>query len=126
MNKNIEELNDIFFKIYSNIHFIILQHNVKIDIKNIEESKFSDNYKLLNTFYKKLNTIKNNNILIQGFIDNNYVEIKEIKQFLLDIKTPQSRSLHDKIFLKIFKFNYYIPLGITHVFEDFIKRYNFF
>jgi len=125
-SSNYNELSNIFFDIYSNIKLILLEQNVEINIKNIEENKFIDLYKNLEIFYNKLNKIKNNNILLQGFIDNNYIKIKEIKYFLLSIKTKKSRSMHDKIFTKILKLNNYIPLGITHVFEDFIKGIIYF
>ena len=63
---------------------------------------------------------------MQGFIDNNYGEIKEVKLFLINRKTDKARSLHDEIFIKILKCNSYIPLGITHVFEDYIKGITYF
>jgi hypothetical protein len=125
-SSNYNELSNIFFDIYSIIKLILLEQNVEINVKNIDENKFKDLYKNLDIFYNKLNKIKNNNILLQGFIDNNYIKIKEIKYFLLSIKTQKSRSLHDKIFTKILKLNNYIPLGITHVFEDFIKGITYF
>jgi hypothetical protein len=118
-SNNFNDLTNIFFDIYSNIKFIQLEHN-------IDENKLINLYKNLDTFYNKLYKNKNNNILLQGFIDNNYLKIKEIKNFLLSIKTNKSRSIHDKIFTKILKLNNYIPLGITHVFEDFIKGITYF
>jgi len=126
MNSNYTELTNIFFDIYSNIKFIQLQHNFDINIKNIDENELFNLYKNLNIFYSKIFKIKNNHILLQGFIDNNYGSIKKIKQFLLSLKTKKSRSMHDKIFTKILKLNSYIPLGITNVFEDFIKGITFF
>jgi hypothetical protein len=126
MNSNFNELTNLFFGIYSNIKLIQLQHNVGLNIKNLNENKFNDLYKNLDIFYKKLYKIKDNYILLQGFIDNNYVKIKEVKYFLLSIKTNKSRSIHDKIFTKILKLNLKLPLGITHVFEDFIKGITFF
>ena len=123
---NLDKFNDLrktFFIIYSDIKLNILKHNVD---ENINENNLSDLYTKLNIFYEKLNKIKNNNILLQGFIDNNYGQIKEVKIFLINRKTDKARSLHDKIFTKILKFNSYIPLGISHVFEDFIKGITYF
>ena len=114
------------FIIYSKIKLILLSENPDINISNIDSAKLNDFYDKLNDFYKELKTIKNNRILIQGFIDKNYSEIREIKQFLLKIKTPLSRSIHDKIFKNIFKCDNYLPLGITLVFEDFIKGITYF
>ena len=125
-SSNYNELSNIFFNIYSNIKILILDHNVEMNVKNIDKNRFIDLYKNLDIFYNKLNNIKNNKILLQGFIDNNYIKIKEVKYFLLSIKTNQSRSMHDKIFTKVLKLNNYIPLGITHVFEDFIKGITYF
>ena len=123
---NLDKFNDLiktFFIIYSDIKLNILKHNVNEDIN---ENILSDLYNKLNIFYEKLNKIKNNNILLQGFIDNNYGSIKEVKLFLINRKTSKARSLHDKIFIKILKCNSYIPLVITHVFEDFIKGITYF
>ena len=123
---NLDKFNDLrktFFIIYSDIKLNILKHNVD---ENINENNLSDLYTKLNIFYEKLNEIKNNNILLQGFIDNNYCQIKEVKLFLINRKTDKARSLHDKIFTEILKFNSYIPLGISHVFEDFIKGITYF
>lgn len=123
---NLDKFNDLrktFFIIYSDIKLNILKHNID---ENINENNLSDLYTKLNIFYEKLNEIKNNNILLQGFIDNNYGQIKEVKLFLINRKTDKARSLHDKIFTEILKFNSYIPLGISHVFEDFIKGITYF
>ena len=123
---NLDKFNDLrktFFIIYSDIKLNILKHNVNEDIN---ENVLSDLYNKLNIFYEKLNKIKNNNILLQGFIDNNYGEIKEVKLFLINRKTDKARSLHDEIFIKILKCNSYISLGITHVFEDYIKGITYF
>lgn len=123
---NLDKFNDLrktFFIIYSDIKLNILKNNVNEDIN---ENVLSDLYNKLNIFYEKLNEIKNNNILLQGFIDNNYCKIKEVKLFLINRKTDKARSLHDEIFIKILKCNSYIPLGITHVFEDYIKGITYF
>lgn len=126
MNENFNELTNIFFDIYSNIKLIRLKHKPNIEIKNIKKNQFDDIYVKLNVFYNKLNKIKKNYILLQGFIDHNYNKIKEIKYFLLEIKTNKSRSFHDKIFTNILGLDKHIPLGITYVFEDFIKGITFF
>ena len=122
MNNQSINLTDSFFKIYSEMKSIILHESYNKDVKNINNNKFIKFYNLFEIFYKDLNKIKNNQILIQGFIDKNYCEIKQVKFFLVDIKTPKSRSIHDKIFINIFKMNSsHVPLGITLVFEEFIK-----
>ena len=126
MNSNFNELTNIFFNIYSNIKLLQLQHNVEINPKNINENKLIDLYKNLDIFYSKLYNIKNNHILLQGFIDYNYIKIKEVKYFLLSTKTIKSRSMHDKIFTKLLKLNNFIPLGITQVFKDFIEGITYF
>ena len=126
MNSNFNDLINIFFDIYSNIKLIQLQNNVEVSPKDISENKFIELYKNLNIFYNKLYKIKNNHILLQGFIDNNYVKIKEVKYFLLSMKSIKSRSIHDKIFTKILKLNNFIPLGITQVFKDFIEGITYF
>jgi len=76
MNSNFNELKNIFFNIYSNIKLLQLQHNVEINPKNINENKLIDLYKNLDIFYNKLYNIKNNHILLQGFIDYNYLKNK--------------------------------------------------
>lgn len=119
---NIDKFNDlrkIFFIIYSDIKLNLLKNNVN-------ENILSELYNNLDIFYGKINDIKNNSILLQGFIDNNYCEIKEVKLFLLNRESSKARDLHDKIFIKILKFDSYIPLGISHVFEDFIKGITYF
>jgi hypothetical protein len=126
MNSNFDKITNIFFDIYSNIKLIKLQHNVTTIPKNINENKLVDLYNNLDILYNKLYNIRNNHILLQGFIDYNYVKIKEVKYFLISIKTTKSRSIHDKIFTKILKLNSFIPLGITHVFKDFIEGITYF
>jgi hypothetical protein len=122
-NNKLNNLKNMFFTIYSEIKLILLQHSIN---ENINENLFTEVYNNLDIFYKELNKIKTNHILLQGFIDNNYGIIKEIKIFLINRKTKISRSLHDKIFTNILKLNSYIPLGITHVFEDFVKGITYF
>jgi hypothetical protein len=123
---NIDKFNDLrktFFIIYSDIKLNLLKNNVN---EIINENILSELYNNLDIFYGKMNDIKNNSILLQGFIDNNYCEIKEVKLFLLNRESSKARDLHDKIFIKILKFDSYIPLGISHVFEDFIKGITYF
>ena len=110
-------LRTIFFTIYSDI---------KLNIQDVNENTLAELYNKLDIFYQEISTLKNNNILLQGFIDNNCEKIKEVKLFLINRKTPRARSLHDKIFTKILKLDSYTPLGITQVFEDFIKGITYF
>jgi hypothetical protein len=124
MNKDYNDLTNLFFNIFSISKKIMLLE--KYD-KNIEEIKFEEFYSLLNDFYLIIKKFKNNYILIQAFIDKYYNQIKFVKNFLLQIKNIKSRSLHDKIFINIFKMNSsHLPLGITFIFEEFIKGITFF
>jgi len=119
------EMNEIY-NILSNVKTILLKENIGIQIKDIEEDKLEKFYIDLNNLYKELQKIKNNNILINGFIDKYIDELRQIKNFLLERKDTKSRTIHDKIFTSILKMNKYIPLGITQVFEDFIKGITYF
>lgn len=96
-------------------------------LSNLKENSFENKFYLdINNLYKELNKIKNNNILKQGFIDKHIDELRKIKNFLLERKDKRSRSIHDKIFTDILKMDKYIPLGITQVFEDFVKGITYF
>jgi len=117
---------NIVYDIITNINYLLLQESPLVEIKDIENTKLDKIYINLNNLYKKLESIKNNNILIQGFIDKYNYLLKEIQNFLLHRQDIRSRSIHDKIFRKILKFDKYIPLGITQVFEDFIKGITYF
>lgn len=59
-------------------------------------------------------------------IDRNYTDLKKLREILLGIKTNEGRSISDKIFTKILKFESHMPLGITIVFENFIKEITYF
>lgn len=119
------EFSEIFV-ILSAIKYILLRENILTEVKNISENKLDDFYKHLNVLYKNLKKIKNNNILIHGFVDKYNDELRQIKNFLLNRKNTRSRSIHDKIFTKILKIDKYISLGITKVFEEFIKGITYF
>lgn len=80
MNNNFNNLSNILFDIYSKMKYILLQYNVTKKIMDINEIEFDDIYLKLNILYKELYKIQNNYILIQGFIDNNYNSIREVKQ----------------------------------------------
>jgi len=107
------------YNVLSNIKDILLK-------ENSYENKLNKFYFDINNLYKELNKIKNNNILKQGFIDKHIDELIKIKNFLLERKDKRSRSIHDKIFTSILKMDKYIPLGITQVFEDFVKGITYF
>jgi len=107
------------YNVLSNIKDILLK-------ENFYENKLNKFYFDINYLYKELNKIKNNNILKQGFIDKHIDELRKIKNFLLERKDTRSRSIHDKIFTSILKMDKYIPLGITQVFEDFVKGITYF
>lgn len=114
------------FNILENVKLILLTEPLSMNIKDIEESKLNKLYEDLNNLYKILIKIKDNYILIHGFIDKYYDELRRIKIFLLERKDVRSRTIHDKIFTSILKLDKYMSLGITHVFEDFIKGITYF
>ena len=118
-------MNEVY-NILSNMKSILLKENTTKQIKDIEEDKLEKFYIDINNLYKELQKIKNNNILINGFIDKHYDELRQIKNFLLERKDVRSRSIHDKIFINILKMNKYVSLGITQVFEDFVKGITYF
>ena len=122
MYQNTNQIYDVL----SNIKDILLKEHSLVEIKNIDELKLNKFYTDINILYKELSKIKNNNILKQGFIDKHIDELRKIKNFLLERKDARSRSIHDKIFTSILKMDKYIPLGITQVFEDFIKGITYF
>ncbi len=134
-NQNFKILTDSFFEVYKEFKTFLLSkdptilfHSNKININfnGINELELNSFYSKLNIFYNNLNKIKRNTILIHGFIDRQYDLLKQIKYFLSGFNTAKSRSLHDKIFVNIFRMNSHIPLGITRVFEEFIKGITYF
>ena len=114
------------YNILSNVKNLLLHENITKQIKDIDEEKLDKFYIDINNLYQELKKIENNHILLQGFIDKHIDELRQIKHFLLERKDKKSRSAHDKIFTKILKIDKYIPLGITQVFEDFIKGITYF
>jgi len=66
--------------------------------------------------------------MIQGFIDKNYPELIKIRDILIGInsKKNECRSLINIIFKNILGFDKHIPLGITIIFENFIKGITYF
>lgn len=118
-------MNEVY-NILSNVKIILLKENTTKQIKELEEYKLDKFYIDINKLYNDLKKIKNNEILINGFIDKYIDELRQIKHFLLERKDIKSRTIHDKIFISILKMNKYIPLGITQVFEDFIKGITYF
>ena len=101
-------------------------HKSQYDFTLINDNHLKSIHSKLNIFLKNLKWIENNHILVQGFYDRNYDELTRIKFFLAKLKNNESRSLHDKIFIKIFKMNKHVPLGITRTFEEFIKGITYF
>ncbi len=96
------------------------------NFSNISNNDLQTFYSKLNNFLNILKSIQNNHILIQGFYDKKYIELTKIKYFLIKLKNNKSRSLHDKIFVNIFKMNKHVPLGVTRIFEEFIKGITYF
>lgn len=60
------------------------------------------------------------------FKDRRYSNLLEIKYFLLKQKTPQARSIHDKIFKRHLNFEKAPPLQITKYFDEFVKGITYF
>lgn len=121
---NFNEITKNIFNLYSNIKSLLLIEN--LNINNINEDNLKETYKLLNKLNQSLIPIENNEILLQGIKDRYYIQLREIKYFLKETKNIKGRSYHNKIFTKIFKMEKYIPLGITIVFEEFIKGITYF
>ncbi len=96
------------------------------DFAKISDSQLQSFYLKLNNFLSVLKSIQNNHILIQGFYDKKYIQLTKIKFFLTKLKNNKSRSLHDKIFVNIFKMNKNVPLGVTYAFEEFVKGITYF
>ncbi len=118
-------LSNTFCKIYSSINSIVRIYYYK-QLENIdthEKNKIIEQGKI---FLKVLDKIKDQHILLQGFIDKNYTELVKLNKIFLDIKMNEGISLSDKIFKSILKFNKNMPLGITITFEEFIKGISYF
>jgi len=123
---NFEKIRDTIFNVYSKIKLLLLSTN-NLTLQNSNSEKIiEDIYNLLNILNTNMTIIKNNDILLQGILDRYYGELKEIKIFLVRISSIKSRSFHNKIFIKILKTKKYMPLGITIVFEEFVKGITFF
>ena len=60
------------------------------------------------------------------FKDRRYSNLLEIKYFLLKQKTPQARSIHDKIFKQYLNFEKAPPQNITRCFDEFVKGITYF
>jgi hypothetical protein len=103
-----------------------LNYKQNIHFEKINDSQLKNFYKKINIFYNHLYKIKNNHILIHGFIDNQYNLLVKIKFFLVELKKMKARSFHDKIFINILGMNKRVPLGITRTFNEFIKGITYF
>lgn len=147
-NKNFINLTDSFCDVYKeyreflfskNPHKVVINTSTParekisreeqkfkdINFSQVDENELKNFYKSLNIFFNLLNSVKNE-ILIQGFLDKNYGDLIKIKHFLIELKNIKARSLHDRIFTKIFKLDKRVPLGITIIFEEFIKGITYF
>lgn len=114
-------LTDIFFETYSKINYILLfEKIIKLDeVSTLGKDKIIKETKVL---LKELQKVEKEQILLQGLIDRNYTDLKKLREILLGIKTNEGRSISDKIL----KFESHMPLGITIVFENFIKGITYF
>jgi len=127
MNNNFINTQKLILNIYSKAKMIKLQNPPSTNISTLDPIIFNDLYENLKDLYNYLSTINTNKILLQGIFDRNYIELSFIKAFLLEIKSQRGRSYHDKIFIKIFNLeSKHLPLGITRVFEEFIKGITYF
>jgi len=122
-----KSLNDVFFKINSNIYSIIITER-QLNYKNLADNKKKEIIDNCKTLLKELRKRNNNKIMIQGFIDKNYPELIKIRDILIGInsKKNECRSLINIIFKNILGFDKHIPLGITIIFENFIKGITYF
>jgi hypothetical protein len=120
-----KRLTNIFFETYSQVNYILLLEGIiKLeDVSIIGKDKIIEETKKL---LKELEKVEKEKILLQGLIDRNYTDLKKLKEILLGIKTNEGRSISDKIFTKILKFESHMPLGITIVFENYIKGITYF
>lgn len=98
----------------------------KVNVSSITNNELKIFYDKLVKFLEKISFIENNQILIQGFYDNKYNDLIKIKYFLIKLKNPKARSLHDRIFTKTLKMGKHVPLGITRIFENFVKGITYF
>lgn len=119
-------ITDSFFETLSKINYLLL---TEVDIKNnnylekLTEEKKNKIVNIVNDFIKK---IKINDMLLQGFIDRNYMDLNKIKSILVGLKTSNARSCVDILFKNILHFNSHMPLGITITFENFVKGITYF
>lgn len=120
-----KKLIDIFFETYSKVNYILLSERIiKLEeVSSIGKDKIIKETKKL---LKELKKVENEKILLQGLIDRNYTDLKKLRDILLGIKINEGRSISDKIFTNILKFESHMPLGITIVFENYIKGITYF
>jgi hypothetical protein len=120
-----KRLTDVFFEKYSKVNYILLSERIiKLEeISSIGKDKIIKETKEL---LKELEKVHTEKILLQGLIDRNYNDLKKLREILLGIKTNEGRSISDKIFIKILKFESHMPLGITILFENYIKGITYF
>lgn len=132
---NFDKLSSLFKDVYSEYikikktkaeQPIISLQKIKINFSKIMNNDLITFYKKLKSFMKLLDLVKDNHILIHGFLDNKYDRLIQIKYFLLKLNSKNARSLHDKIFTNIFKLGKHTPLGVTRVFGEFVKGITFF
>lgn len=130
MNSNYNVLVKSLFDVYAEqrkILFSLPPNYTTTTIKAIPIDALEDFFDSLKKFYNELSKIQKNHILIQGFLDRQYGEISKLKHFILELtQSDQSRKMHDKIFMKIFHMDKHVPLGVTLVFEEFIKGITYF
>ena len=65
-------------------------------------------------------------IVLEEFRDTYHSEIARVKYTLKAFRDPQTTSLHDKIFTNRLAIPKAVPLGITRLFEEFIKGISYF
>lgn len=118
-------LTDIFFQTYSSVNYILLTEKI-IKLEEVSKNGKEEIIKKTKELLKELRKVENKRILLQGLIDRNYTDLKKLREILLGIKTNEGRSISDKIFTKILKFESHMPLGITIVFENYVKGITYF
>ena len=120
-----KRLTESFFETYSKINYILLTEKI-INLEILSNTGKENIIKLTKEFLKELNKVEKENIILQGLIDRNYSDLNKLRNILLGLKTNEGRSVSDKIFIKILKFESHSPLGITIVFENYIKGITYF
>ena len=108
-------MEDVFFTVHSEVKKLVLGSSYSQDV-----------HKALSAFERIL--LKGSPSQIQCFVDTFYETIRETVFHIRELIRiyPQLRSDHDRIFTKILRLEKTIPLGLTLLFQEFIKGITYF